>query len=813
MSGKFRPFPGFKTVPRGRRLVVIVWVFAGIVLCLLTAAVYSVELLSAGRAFVGAEGQWSRSQKDAAFYLTRYALNSDEEDYQAFERAIAVPQGDRRARIELMKPDPDFAAARAGFIQGRVHPADIDAMMTLFRRFRDVGPVKQAVFLWERADSHIDGLTAIGHELYKAGPSADAAERALHIERIARLNATLGRLADAIAATLGEAQRAAQSVLLAGMLTLAGVLLVSGMYVSQRFVTQNEKLQQTLRESESQLRHLIESAPLPLLIVRAGDQQMLYANERALQQFALNVDTLQGRSLAEFHADPDIRAALPEALSRHGSVRDYEVHLKDASGRQFWLLLSAQPIRYSGDVCLLVALANIDDRKRMQEDMRRKAMHDQLTGLPNRAMFMESLDRAERKSRRRQGRFSVLFVDLDHFKEVNDTLGHAAGDQLLQSVSERLASAVRQSDLVARFGGDEFMVLIEDHRGPEEVMIVAQKILTFLERPVLIEWREVKISASVGISSYPDDSEDIETLVKNADAAMYQAKERGRNNFQFFSSELNRVTIERAQLEQRVRAALENDEFFLQYQPEIELASGKLKAVDALLRWRDPATGIVMPADFLPLAEENGSIIEIGQWVLERALCDLKAWQEQGLDITLSLNISRRQLQHPDLVNDIFKALQAQAIPATKLRLEISEPALMIESDSADRAIRALQALGVEIAIDNFGTGYSSLGLVRGFSVQAVKIDKSLVSSCPNKRDCAAIVHAVGTLAKNLGLTVIASGVETEEEKQLVTSLGCDRAQGMLIGKPMDWAHVGKYRGPVPGETTSAGAATSEARR
>jgi diguanylate cyclase (GGDEF)-like protein/PAS domain S-box-containing protein len=792
MTGKFRPFPGFTTIPRGRRLVVIVWVFVAIVITLLTAAVYSVELLSAGRAFVGAEGQWSRSQKDAAFYLSRYALNSDDADYKSFERALAVPIADRRARIELLKADPDYNVARAGFIDGRNHPADIDAMMTLFRRFRDVAPVKEAVFLWERADTHIDDLAAIGHELYKAGPTMDAANRAQHIQRIARLNATLGGLEDAIAATLGEAQRAAQSLLLAGMLMLAGVLLVAGIMVSQRFVTQSERLQEMLRESESQLRHLIESAPLPLLIVRASDQQMLYGNERALQQFSLNVDTLQGRTLSEFHADPEMRTALHEALSRQGSVRDYEVNLKDVNGRPFWLLMSAQPTRYGGAVCLLVALANIDDRKRMQDDMRRKAMHDQLTGLPNRSMFLESLERAVRKGRRRGGRFSVLFVDLDNFKEVNDSLGHAAGDALLQAVSERLVSAVRQSDLVARMGGDEFVVLIEEHRGPEEVMIVAQKMLLLLERPVLLEWREVTISGSIGIATYPEDAEDVEALVKNADAAMYQAKERGRNNFQFYSPELNRMTVERGQLEKRVRAALGNDEFFLQYQPEVELATGKLKAVEALLRWRDAATGVVMAADFLPLAEENGTIIAIGQWVLERAVCDLKAWEEQGVvDLQLSVNLSARQLQQHDLVDTVFKALQAQGLSPEKLRLEIPETALIMnESDAADRSVRALQALGVKIAIDNFGTGYSSLGLVRGFSVQAVKIDKTLVSSCPNKRECAAIVHAVGSMARDLGITVIAAGVETEEEKQLVASLGCQRAQGMLIGKPMDWAAI-----------------------
>jgi diguanylate cyclase (GGDEF)-like protein/PAS domain S-box-containing protein len=790
MTGKLRPFDANPTLPRGRRLVVIVWVFVGIVICLLTAAVYSVELLAGGRAFVGAEGQWSRAQKDATFYLTRYALNGAEEDYRSFERAMAVPLGDRKAREALLRDEPDYAAARAGFLEGRNHPQDIDAMMTLFRRFAPFGPVKQAVFLWQRADATLDELRNVGTELYKAGPTIDPEERARHIERIARLNTTLARLEDAIAATLGEAQRAAQSVLLAGMLMLAGVLLVAGIYISQRFVAQNEKLQQTLRESEAQLRHLIESAPMPLLIVRAGDQQMLYANERALQQFGLTADSMQGRALSEFHVSEEIRSALPAALSRQGSVRDYEVHLRDMSGRQFWLLLSAQPIRYAGVVGLLVALADIDDRKRMQDDMRRRAMHDQLTGLPNRAMFLESLDRALRKARRRTGRFSVLFIDLDHFKQINDTMGHAAGDKLLQAVAERLTSAVRQSDLVARLAGDEFVVLIEDHKGPEEVMIVAQKVVGFLQRPVVLEWREVNISGSVGIASFPEDGEDVETLVKNADAAMYQAKERGRNNFQFYSADLNRMSVERAGLELRVRTALDNGEFFLEYQPEVELATGLLRAAEALLRWRDPQSGIVMPGEFLPLVEDNGAIIPIGQWVMDRALEDAKGWAEQDVDVQVSVNLSSRQLQHSDLADDVSKALKRHDLAPRKLRVEIPETALIAESEAVERSIRALQRMGVEVAIDNFGSGYSSLGLVRGFAVDAVKLDKSLVSGCANKRECAAIVSAVAAMAKSLGLTVIASGVETEEERRIVQKLGCDRAQGMLVGKPGDWAQI-----------------------
>jgi diguanylate cyclase (GGDEF)-like protein len=422
----------------------------------------------------------------------------------------------------------------------------------------------------------------------------------------------------------------------------------------------------------------------------------------------------------------------------------------------------------------------------MQEDMRRKAMYDTLTGLPNRAMFMESLERAMRKARRRSTRFSVLFIDLDRFKEVNDTMGHHAGDDLLQTVAQRLGTAIRQSDLVARLGGDEFVILIEEHGGPEEVMIVAQKIISMLERPVLIDWREVVISGSIGIASYPEDGLDLETLVKNADAAMYRAKELGRNNFQFYSPELNLLGNQRLQREKQVRDALANGELFLHYQPEIEFDTGRFVAMEALLRWRDPGSGVVLAPDFLPLAEESGTINAVGRWVLGRALADLKTWRDQGLEVLVTVNVAARQLQQHDFPEEVQKTLEEHGIPPRLLRLEVTEVTLMQDSDVANRAIKTLRSLGVEIAIDDFGTGYSSLGLVRGLPIQVVKIDKTLVSSCVNKKECAAIVQATSAMARALGIRLIAEGIETEEQKRLMKGLGCDAGQGYLFSMPVE---------------------------
>jgi diguanylate cyclase (GGDEF)-like protein/PAS domain S-box-containing protein len=769
--------------PGSARPVLIVWVFVGIVILLMGLTVYSSQLLASGRAFISAQGHWAKAQKDAVLYLTRYAMDRSEGNYEAFERALAVLDGDRRARNEIRKPDPDMGVVREGLMAGGVDKNEVKGLATLYSHVHGLGPLGYVATLWQRSDLHVDELRAIGERL-RRDPAFDRAEAARQVHRVSQ---SLQPLEDDFAQTLGEVQRTAESFLTGGILIITGVLLIGGITVSRRFLLQNARLQQTLAEGESQMRHLVESAPLPLLIVRAADQRVLYANERALEQFALNFDSARGRSLADFHADPEARQRLIETVSRNGNVRDFEAHLRDVHGREFWVLLSAQPMRYAGAASLLVAMANIDDRKRAQDDMHRRAMHDPLTGLPNRAMFMEALERAVAKSRRRAARFSVLFVDLDHFKEVNDTMGHHAGDELLKAVSERLGAAVRQSDLVARLGGDEFVVLIEEHGGPEEVMIVAQKVLTMLTRPLLIDWREVQISGSIGIASFPEDGGDLDTLIKNADAAMYQAKERGRNNFQFYSAELNRLSHHRFEQEQRIRGALERDEFFLEYQPEFDFATGRVVAVEALLRWRDPVSGVVGPAQFMALAEESGTMAAIGRWVLDNALAAQRRWQDDGARSRMAINLSARQLQQPELATEFAALLQAHGVEASQVRFEITEPALMSDSEATHRTLRELRALGAELAIDDFGAGYSSLGLLRGLPVQVVKVDRSLVSACLSRRECAAIVQATAAMAHAMGLRVVAEGVESEEQRKAMQGLGCDGAQGNFLQRPGDY--------------------------
>jgi len=738
-------------LPKFTRPVAIVWVFAAIVLCLVGLIVYGSGVLSAGRAYLGIESERAKAEKDAIFALSGFAANGQEEDYLAYERAMG--------KVEKARALRRFPVGFASTDRVRELSARADA---LIEQLPDIASKTRT--------GAIDGFDAVN--------------------RLHRLNLRLAPLEDELAAEVDSILATAHSALASGILAISGLLLIAGILASRRFLAQNDRLQQTLAQNENQLRQMVEAAPLPLLIVRASDKRLLYVNERALEQFDLDVDKALSRSFEEFHVEPDARARLAEAISRSGTARDFEVHLQDAGGKSFWMLLSAQPLRFQGVVCLLIALADIDERKRLQDDMRRKAMHDPLTGLPNRAMFMESLERALAKARRRASRFSVCFIDLDRFKEVNDTMGHHAGDALLLEVSKRLLAAVRQSDLVARLAGDEFVVLIEEHGGPEEVMIVAQKVLATLARPVTIDWREAKVSGSIGVANFPEDGLDVPTLVRHADAAMYQAKERGRNNFQFYSEDVNDVSRQRQELEKRLRGALERQELFVEYQPEIDLATGRPVGVEALVRWRDPVAGVVMPSTFLPLAEETGMIVALGEWVLDRGLADLRGWHDQGLDLKLSVNLSPRQLQQSDLPKVIELALARHGVQAKHLRLEITEATLMQETEAVMASLLAVRDLGVEIAIDDFGVGYSALGLMRGLPVNVVKIDKSLVSSCTNRRECAAIVQAASALSRALGMRLVAEGVETEEQRLSVRHLGCDGMQGYLAARPTDAAGI-----------------------
>jgi diguanylate cyclase (GGDEF)-like protein len=425
-------------------------------------------------------------------------------------------------------------------------------------------------------------------------------------------------------------------------------------------------------------------------------------------------------------------------------------------------------------------------RRQAEERVHHLAHYDELTGLPNRSMFNQRLSHALAQARRHDKPLAILFIDLDRFKNINDTLGHEAGDGVLKEVAQRLLGCLREGDTVGRLGGDEFVVLIEELPEHMQVAAVARKILAAVVRPFLVGAQEFNITASIGISTYPEDSEDLPGLLKNADISMYRAKEQGKNNYQFYSALMNIHTVERLALESGLRRALERKEFLLHYQPKVDIASGRITGIEALVRWRQRATELIPPAQFIALAEETGLIVPIGAWVLETACARNQSWRKQGLPpLRMAVNLSARQFAHENLLPDVARALDETGLDPAALEFEITESMVMRDPEGAVKLLSRLKDMGVYLSIDDFGTGYSSLSYLKRFPLDSVKIDGSFIRDIPGNADDAAITRAIIAMAHSLRLKVIAEGVETEEQLSFLREHGCDEMQGYHFSKPL----------------------------
>jgi len=421
-----------------------------------------------------------------------------------------------------------------------------------------------------------------------------------------------------------------------------------------------------------------------------------------------------------------------------------------------------------------------------RESLRVQATHDPLTGLPNRLLFSDRLTQRLAQSRRQKMPLAVMYLDLDRFKIINDTLGHNFGDLLLQGVAERLMTCLRETDTLARMGGDEFTIILTDIMTAEDATSVAKKVLDVLSEPFFLGGREFFITASIGISIFPSDGADVETLVKNADTAMYRAKEQGRNNYYLYTEALNSAAMEWMTLDNSLRKALERREFLVYYQPRVEIRTGQTLGTEALIRWQHPEFGLVSPAHFIPLAEETGLIVPISEWVIQTACAQNKAWQNTGIHpMSVSVNISARQFQQEELVSTVKQALAQSGLAPHYLDLELTESTLMQDPDSAVEILLELKSMGVQISIDDFGTGYSSLSYLKRFPIDAVKIDRSFVRDITTNPDDAAIAGAVVAMAHSLKLKVIAEGVETLEQLEFLRGLKCDEMQGYFITPPV----------------------------
>ncbi|HWS86657.1 MAG TPA: EAL domain-containing protein [Pyrinomonadaceae bacterium] len=550
---------------------------------------------------------------------------------------------------------------------------------------------------------------------------------------------------------------------------------------------------QALRESEERFRSAFDNATIGMGVV-ALDGRWLQVNRSLCDIVGYDERELLESEVRRVTHRADL-VALEEQMHRFtaGAISSHQAELRycHKSGKEVWAHLGVSLVRdgEARPLHLIFQIQDITDRKRAEEQLLHDAFHDALTGLPNRALFMDHVKMAIQRSRRSGNRlFAALFLDLDRFKIINDSLGHMVGDQLLVGIAHRLEACLRPGDTVARLGGDEFTILLEDLASMDDAIEVAGRVQDAVSQPFNIGGHEVFTTASIGIALSNTGYERAEDLLRDADTAMYRAKMEGKKRHVVFDKAMHDRAMQLLQLETDLRRAITRQEFFLNYQPIVSLETGKVSSFEALVRWRHPERGLVGPGDFIPVAEETGLIIPLGQWVLNEACRQMREWQRLGVageSVTMSVNLSGRQFSQPDLIEQISAALRESGLKAANLKLEITESMVMENFDTAIDMLMQLRGLGVGLSIDDFGTGYSSLSYLHRFPIDTLKIDRSFVTQMTDNSENAEIVRTIVTLARSLGMNVIAEGVETADQLRQLGELGCDYGQGYLFSRPV----------------------------
>jgi diguanylate cyclase (GGDEF)-like protein/PAS domain S-box-containing protein len=682
---------------------------------------------------------------------------------------------------EYLKP---FEAARNDFAQ------QLDALHTLLDR---IGLPRAQPYLRDIGRIHAQWRETVADPLTNnpSGELAQSRQRTGELlfsslnDDVGALNALLDRTAQASATE--SRLRVVASVLEVVLLTLAYLLAAMRMYRSNRRIERQYVAE--LTEANTSLVNAQRLARVGNWThdLRGGKLQW---SDEMCRIFGVKHAEVEHETLRRFDHPNDVSAIIHTVhvaqLHHHPYSIDHRIVLADGSVRH---VQEQAEYTFDGDgtaVCVNGTLLDVTDRKLAEERLAHLAHHDALTGLPNRTLFQERLSQALLHAQRNEGVVAVLYLDLDRFKSVNDTLGHSVGDALLKVVASRLTSVVRISDTVARSGGDEFIIVLADVARESDVQNIAEKVIEAFIEPYVVGRDEFFISTSVGVSLFPQDGVDADTLVKNADAAMYQAKERGRNNIQYYAAEIQEVTRRRLSLESDLRRALDREEFILHFQPIVAVTTGSVTGFEALVRWQHPTRGLLAPMDFIPIAEEVGAIIPLGEWVMRTAAAQQKKWERLGYTKgRVTVNISARQFQRRDLPEMVGRIVSEFAIRPGTLELELTESTVMRDVNDGMHALEQLREMGVSISMDDFGTGYSSLSYLKKFPISSIKIDRSFIHDLNNDPFDEAISLAIIALARSLKMRVIAEGVETRAQLLKLRRMGCDEAQGFYFSPPV----------------------------
>jgi diguanylate cyclase (GGDEF)-like protein/PAS domain S-box-containing protein len=639
------------------------------------------------------------------------------------------------------------------------------------------------------AEAHIS-LRAVDIILLDLGlPDANG------LEAIRRAHAAAPRIPLVVLTGLDDESLAAQSLQEGAQdYLIKGQIETRGLLRSLRYAVERKIMEEALFAEKERAQVTLNSIGDAVVCTDiAGD--ITFLNPVAEKMTGWSLQEAAGRPMTEVFRTLDAISSEPtETTAELAILQIRAVHLPPSctlirrDGMEIPIEDSIAAIhnREGQAIGAVIVFRDVSVAQAMAQQITHSAEHDYLTGLPNRMLLNDRISQAIAAARRHGKQVAVLFLDLDGFKHINDSLGHPIGDQLLKSVAARLVACVRGADTVSRQGGDEFVVLLSDLLQPEDAAVMAARVLRAVAEPHSIEHHDMHVTTSIGVSVYPDDGSNAENLIKNADTAMYQAKENGRQSFQFFKPAMNARAVQRQSIEESLRRALERGELSLHYQPKINLRTAKITGAEALIRWTHPTRGLVSPAQFIPIAEDCGLILPIGRWVMREACRQAQQWTDDGLPrMTIAVNVSAMEFRDDDFLKNLFRILEDSRLDPQALEVELTESVLMKRVDSTAAILQTLRKSGVQVAIDDFGTGYSSLSYLRKFPIDALKIDQSFVRQIANGADDAAIVAAVISMAQSLKLRVIAEGVETLKELEFLQSKGCEEAQGYYFSRPV----------------------------